>query len=291
MHSKMSNYSQPRTVRDAQNLLKMHNDRLAEIESRVEELKNLREYGQKMSNEQKEHKTEIQRAYRRLQNIEHEIRQRWELENVNLNKALQLQILYSQILQTESWLAAKEAYINQYELGDSIDSVDGLLRKHDAFTQTLLSQNDKIEQLKSTAATTFEAKNKPNNLIEVEKIEEKYNEILSRYNQLLDNCVTKRKHLEDSRNLHLFIRECGEVIMWMNAKLQLAYDDGFIDPTNLRSKLEKHLAFDAELQASSDRIDAIKKEGQSLMSQNHFDCDRIQAQLNEVLEGWNELRT
>lgn len=97
MRSKMTNYSQPRTVRDAQNLLKTHDDRLAEIESRDEKLKNLREYGQKLSSEQKEHKAEIQRAHRRLQNIEHEIRQRWELENVSLNKALQLQILYSQV--------------------------------------------------------------------------------------------------------------------------------------------------------------------------------------------------
>lgn len=97
MHTRMSNYSQPRTVRDAQNLLKTHDDCLAEIESRVEELKSLREYGQKLSNEQKEHKAEIQRAHRRLQNIEHEIRQRWELENVNLNKILHLQILYSQV--------------------------------------------------------------------------------------------------------------------------------------------------------------------------------------------------
>lgn len=79
--------------------------------------------------------------------------------------------------------------------------------------------------------------------------------------------------------------------MWMNAKLQLAYDDSFIDPTNLRSKLQKHLAFDAELQASSDRVDAVNRQGRNLIAQNHYDCERVEAQLNEVLEGWNELRT
>lgn len=77
----------------------------------------------------------------------------------------------------------------------------------------------------------------------------------------------------------------------MNAKLQLAYDDGFIDPTNLRFKLQKHLAFDAELAASGDRVDSVRQNGERLISENYFDKDRVEAQLNEVLNGWQELKT
>lgn len=66
--------------------------------------------------------------------------------------------------------------------------------------------------MKNTASVTFETINKSDKLQEIEKIQEKYNEILNRHQQLLVNCVTKRKHLEDSRNLHLFIRECSEVL-------------------------------------------------------------------------------
>lgn len=93
----MSSYVRPRSVIDAQTLLKSHDERLAEIDARNEELKNLREYGQRISTEQPEHKAEIQRVHRRLQNIEHQIRQTWEQESSNLQKALQLQVLYSQV--------------------------------------------------------------------------------------------------------------------------------------------------------------------------------------------------
>lgn len=79
--------------------------------------------------------------------------------------------------------------------------------------------------------------------------------------------------------------------MWMNAKLQLAYDDGFIDPTNLRFKLQKHLAFDAELAASEERVEAVRETGEKLIGENYFDKDRVEAQLNEVLSGWEELKT
>lgn len=93
----MISYVRPRSVIDAQNLLKLHDERFAEIEARNEELKTLREYGQKISTEQPEHKAEIQRVHRRLQNTEHQIRQTWEQESGNLQKILQLQMLFSQV--------------------------------------------------------------------------------------------------------------------------------------------------------------------------------------------------
>ena len=113
--------------------------------------------------------------------------------------------------------------------GDSIDATDSLIKKHENFTQTLISQSEKMEQLKTAAAILETDSSEP----DVEKIQEKYEQLLQRHAMLLENCASKRKHLEEARKLHDFIRQCGEVVMWINEKLQLAYDDGFIDPTNL----------------------------------------------------------
>lgn len=99
MRTKMTSYMRPTSVEDAKSLIASHNEKLVEIEGRQEELKTLSEYGQKIAAEQPEHKAEIQRAHRRLQNIEHQIRQTWEHENISLEKALRLQTLYAQILQ------------------------------------------------------------------------------------------------------------------------------------------------------------------------------------------------
>jgi len=69
---------------------------------------------------------------------------------------------------------------------------------------------------------------------EVKRVVERYQDVLRRHAALLKAGAAKRRRLNDSRRLHAFIRECGEMIVWMNAKLQLAYDDAFIDPTSLR---------------------------------------------------------
>ena len=41
------------------------------------------------------------------------------------------------------------------------------------------------------------------------------------------------------RRFHEFLRACAEFVTWINAKLQMAYDESYLDPTNLRSKLQK----------------------------------------------------
>ena len=96
-----------------------------------------------------------------------------------------------------------------------------------------------------------------------------------------------------------FLRECAELITWMNAKLQLAMDDGYLDATALRLKLKKHLAFDAELRASEERIGRLQKRGQCLLNEEFGkDCnigdkeeseERVRAQLEELNNGWTEL--
>uniref|UniRef100_A0A915EQJ6 Uncharacterized protein n=1 Tax=Ditylenchus dipsaci TaxID=166011 RepID=A0A915EQJ6_9BILA len=123
IRTKMTSYVHPRNVVDAKNLLKAHDECLAEIDSRNEDLKT----------------------------------QTWEAENNNLQKLLQLQTLNSQIQQIESWLSQKENFVNQYNVGDSVNSAESLIRKHENFTQTLIGQSDKMEQLKAGAAILSES--------------------------------------------------------------------------------------------------------------------------------------
>lgn len=99
IRTKMRSYVQPKSVEDARQLLNDHAERQVEIESRQNELSALREFGQQVTAEQPDHRSEIQRAHRRLQNIEHQIRQTWEQENTALGKMLELQTLYSQVNQ------------------------------------------------------------------------------------------------------------------------------------------------------------------------------------------------
>lgn len=92
IRTRMVSYVRPKSAADARALISAHNERLVEIDARQHELGVLRELGQSVTAEQPDHRAEIQRAHRRLQNIEHQIRQTWEQENAALQKALELQV-------------------------------------------------------------------------------------------------------------------------------------------------------------------------------------------------------
>lgn len=69
----------------------------------------------------------------------------------------------------------------------------------------------------------------------------------------------------------------------------------FISPSpfvaiSIRSKLQKHLAFEAELDANEGRVNDIVSDGQKLISAKHYASDRISLQIAEVKAGWEELR-
>uniref|UniRef100_A0A914XIB6 Spectrin alpha chain n=1 Tax=Plectus sambesii TaxID=2011161 RepID=A0A914XIB6_9BILA len=285
IRTKMTSYAAPKSVPEAQALIDAHKDKLAEIDGRQEDMSALREWGQRLTQEQPDHKGEIQRAHKRLQSIEHQIRQTWEQENTNLWRAYDLQLFNDQVLVAETWLAGKEAFLKQEDLGDSLDSVDSLLKKHDGFESTLNAQSDKIDQLRKDAETLAE-KNADNR----EEIHSRKDEVVNRHKALLAACRRRRGMLEDSRKWQNFLKTCAELMSWVNAKLQLAYDESFLDPTNLRSKLQKHLAFDAELHANQGRLDGVIAEGEGLIKQHHFAKDDVKLQLNEINSGWDELK-
>lgn len=50
-----------------------------------------------------------------------------------------------------------------------------------------------------------------------------------------------------------------QVSNWINEKLQIALDESYRDPTNLQAKIQKHVAFDAEVSANRNRVDSVKE--------------------------------
>ena len=48
-----------------------------------------------------------------------------------------------------------------------------------------------------------------------------------------------------------------QVSAWISEKMQVATDESYRDPTNLSGKLKKHQAFEAELSANRNTLDAV----------------------------------
>ena len=61
------------------------------------------------------------------------------------------------------------------------------------------------------------------------------------------------------------------------------------DPTNLQGKIQKHQAFEAELNANESRLEAIDTSGKQLIDDEHYASEQVQERLDELHELWRHL--
>ena len=67
-----------------------------------------------------------------------------------------------------------------------------------------------------------------------EDIQERREQVLSRYGNFKDATRQRRERLEDARKYMYFKRDADELESWINEKLQTASDESYRDPTNLQ---------------------------------------------------------
>lgn len=67
-----------------------------------------------------------------------------------------------------------------------------------------------------------------------EDIQERRQQVLTRYDHFKADARAKREKLEDSRRFQYFKRDADELESWILEKLQAASDESYKDPTNLQ---------------------------------------------------------
>ena len=63
---------------------------------------------------------------------------------------------YSDTEQADTWMAKQEAFLSNEDLGDSLDSVEALIKKHEDFEKSLAAQEEKIKALDEFASKLIE---------------------------------------------------------------------------------------------------------------------------------------
>ncbi|KRK01057.1 uncharacterized protein Dyak_GE21360, isoform B [Drosophila yakuba] len=284
MIKKMNNTQSPSTINDCETQLELHQERKVEIEGREEAFAGLKQQGEQLSTRPQQQQPENVRKYLLvLEELHQTLNEAWSERARDLTEAHQLQLFKAQVEQVEIWLANKEAFLNNDDLGDSYTAVERLLKKHDEFEKLLHA--DHVDTLQKFAKSILEGEPKDADLIR-----EKLAYILRRKQKLLELSEERKQRLTQSLQLQEFLRSLYEIDRWLVQKLQVALDENYREPSNLQSKIQKHAAFDAELLGNSPRVQSVIHEGERLIRGEHFAKDEI-AQQVQLLEGdWLKLK-
>uniref|UniRef100_A0A8C2BUU6 Spectrin alpha, non-erythrocytic 1 n=1 Tax=Cyprinus carpio TaxID=7962 RepID=A0A8C2BUU6_CYPCA len=271
-------------VAGAEALLDRHQEHKGEIDAHEDSFKSTDEAGQALLNTGHYASEEVKEKLGILSEEKVSLLELWELRRQQYEQCMDLQLFYRDTEQVDNWMSKQEAFLLNEDLGDSLDSVEALLKKHEDFEKSLSAQEEKI-----TALDEFATKLIQNNHYAKEDVATRRDALLSRRNALHERAQFRRAALEDSFHLQQFFRDSDELKSWINEKMKTATDEAYKDPSNLQGKVQKHQAFEAELSANQSRIDALQKSGQELIDGKHYASSEVSTRMDEVSSQWKKL--
>lgn len=144
MSSVITDDELPDNVTSAESFLTRHQEHKAEIDTRQRSVNEFYEAADKLiadghsaSADVKEKKQRLAKAWQALQNT-------WSAKGVDLEHSKEVQMFKRDADQLEAWLNARELDQESSDVGDSLDAVEELLKKHDEFEKMLLAQEMKL---------------------------------------------------------------------------------------------------------------------------------------------------
>lgn len=272
-------------VAGAEALLERHLDYKGEIDAREEAYQNTMTAGNKLVEAGHFGSKDISDKVGNLKAEMEDLKRIWEERRVLNEQCMDLQLFRRDTEQAFTWMGKHEAFLQNVELGDSLDSVEALIKKHEDFEKSLEAQEEKVRALDHFA----------NKLIEQEhyvkdEVAQLRDQLLSRRAAVLEKAKTRKAKLDDSLKLQQFIRDCDESKSWIHEKVKNAKDASYLDPTNIGGKLQKQENFGQELNATKGRIDEILASGTALIDEDHYAKDKIQNEMDEIVDMWKSLQ-
>merc|ERR1719277_1545372 len=152
----MSTSEKPRDVSGVELLMNNHQGHKAEIDAREDNFGDLYSLGKELLSMNHYASNEIKEKLRELTDKRNGMIHRWEERWEHLQLILDVYQFARDAAVAEAWLLAQDPYLKSEEFGQSIDEVENLIKKHEAFEKAAAAQEERFAALERL--TTFELK-------------------------------------------------------------------------------------------------------------------------------------
>merc|ERR1719153_1331668 len=152
----MSTSEKPRDVSGVELLMSNHQGHKAEIDAREDNFGDLYSLRKELLSQNHYASNEIKEKLRELTDKRNGMIHRWEERWEHLQLILEVYQFARDAAVAEAWLIAQDPYLKSDEFGQSIDEVENLIKKHEAFEKAAAAQEERFAALERL--TTFELK-------------------------------------------------------------------------------------------------------------------------------------
>merc|ERR1719350_1226663 len=152
----MSTSEKPRDVSGVELLMNNHQGHKAEIDAREDNFGDLYSLGKELLSMGHYASNEIKEKLRELTDKRNGLIHRWEERWEHLQLILEVYQFARDAAVAEAWLIAQDPYLKSEDLGHTIDEVENLIKRHEAFEKAAAAQEERFVALERL--TTFELK-------------------------------------------------------------------------------------------------------------------------------------
>ncbi|XP_053457041.1 spectrin beta chain, erythrocytic [Nycticebus coucang] len=146
----------PRDVSSVELLMKYHQGINAEIETRSKNFSACLELGESLLQRQHQASEEIREKLQQVVSRRKEMNEKWEARRERLHMLLEVCQFSRDASVAEAWLIAQEPYLASRDFGHTVDSVEKLIKRHEAFEKSTASWAERFAALEKP--TTLELK-------------------------------------------------------------------------------------------------------------------------------------
>ena len=186
----MRNDDKPRDVSGVELLINNHQSLKAEIDARAENFTICLNLGRDLINRRHPRSAEVKDKCVQLCVHRDRTRDQWTERYQHLELMLEVYQFARDAAVAEQWLIGQEPYLQNEDLGDTLDQVENLIKKHEAFEKSIVAQEDRFNALKRL--TTLELKKQQ----EEKKVQKEEPNLLLQY---LEEFRTLEEREQDQR--------------------------------------------------------------------------------------------
>ena len=273
-------------VSNAEALIERHGEYKSEIETRDELYNQTIGNGSALIESNHYAKADINTKIDQLKLQYDNLKNLWNNKHDLLLQSLDLQVFMRDCEQADAWLSKQINFLltNQNNLGESLDDVDALIKKHDDFEKTLAAQEEKYGQLEEASLKLLHM----NNYGKAD-IEERTKNLRVKYEQLNEETQLRKERLAETNDYFIFERDSDELISWINEKSKIASSDEYKDLHNLQQKQQKHNNFETELGTYQNHVEELCASGNRLIEADNYNKAKIAAKIEAIKRQWDDL--
>ncbi|XP_058149963.1 spectrin beta chain, non-erythrocytic 5 [Dasypus novemcinctus] len=222
---------------------------------------------------------EVQERLRALQDTRKQVFEAWEQKQERLQAMHREQLFFRECGRLDQILVAQEVSLQTSVLGSSVEEVEQLIRKHEAFQKVLAAQDRK------EVALCEQAK-----VLQGPRVQDVLDAVLERRARVKELAGRRGQALHTSLLTAGLTRAVAQADDWIQERAQQLKEPvpagGLEDKQKL---LQKHQALEAEVQAHEKVMTSISKKGEVLLAQSPPRAGEVSQRLRALQEHWEKL--